>query len=119
MTDSSEGFSPLPAPGIHPRIFLSPEDLPELRAARQRLPRKAFYEALKKKVTEALDNPNTPEGKVMALIKEGKDPSDAQFAGLHGSAICWLLAGLTPRLPTIRPAVNYSARRSPHGAFMK
>ena len=72
---------PPPPPGVHPRIFLSPEDLPELRRLATSSPaRKKAYEALKKTVHDTLDNPVTPEGRVLAMIAAGKMPSDAQFA---------------------------------------
>ena len=92
-------FSPLPAPGIHPRIFLSPEDLPMLREAATKSPaKKAFYEALKIKVTEGLDNLTTPEGKVIALIKDGKTPSDAQFAACTELSYLLALAGIDAQI---------------------
>ena len=74
-------LSPPPAPGVHPRIFLSPEDLPELRHLATSSPaRKNAYEALRKTIHGTLDNPVTPEGKVLELIAAGRMPSDAQFA---------------------------------------
>ncbi len=74
-------LTPPPAPGVHPRIFFSPEDLPELRRLATQSPaRKNAYEALRKTVYVTLDNPVTPEGKILTLISEGKTPSDAQFA---------------------------------------
>ncbi len=91
-------FSPVPAPGVHPRIFLSPEDLPTLREAAKSPARKAFYEALRKRVAEGLDNPITPEGKVMALIKEGKTPSDAQFAACTEFSYQLALAGIDAQI---------------------
>ena len=33
-----------------------------------------------RKIADRLDTTTTPEGKAMAVIKEGKTPSDAQFA---------------------------------------
>lgn len=75
-------LSPVPPPGVHPRIFFSPEDLPELRRLATTSPaRKAAYVALQKTVRESLDNPTTPEGRVLAAIAAGQTPSDAQFAG--------------------------------------
>jgi PA14 domain/Chitobiase/beta-hexosaminidase C-terminal domain/Concanavalin A-like lectin/glucanases superfamily/Heparinase II/III-like protein len=74
-------LTPPPAPGVHPRIFLSPEDLPELRRLATSSPaRKNACEALRKTVRGTLDNPVTPEGKILVMISEGKTPTDAQFA---------------------------------------
>ena len=74
-------FSPVPPPGVHPRIFISPEDLPALRRDATNSPaRKVHYQALRKAVAERLDNPTTPEGAVMALLAKGETPSDARFA---------------------------------------
>ena len=75
-------LSPAPKPGVHPRIFLSPDDLPELRRLATTSPaRMAAYQALRKTVAEKLDNPATPEGRVLATMAKGGAPTDAQFAG--------------------------------------
>jgi hypothetical protein len=74
-------LSPAPPPGVHPRIFLSPEDLPELRRLATTSPaRKAAYEALRKVVNSTLDSPITPEGRLLAAIAKGEKPSPASFA---------------------------------------
>ncbi len=85
-------LSPAPAPGLHPRIFLSPEDLPAFReAVLNSGPRKLYYAQLKKIVADNLDAPGTPGGKVMALLAEGKTPSDAEFAAVSEHMSYWLL----------------------------
>ena len=74
-------LSPPPKPGIHPRIFLSPEDLPTLRTLATTSPaRKNFYAAMRKTIADKLDNPKTPEGRVMEQLAKGQTPSDAQIA---------------------------------------
>lgn len=74
-------LSPAPPPGVHPRIFFSPHDLPELRRLATTSPaRRAAYEALRKTVSGTLDSPTTPEGRLLAAIAKGETPSPALFA---------------------------------------
>lgn len=88
-------FSPVPPPGVHPRIFISPEDLPGLREAVLKSPAKAgHYANLKKMVADTMDNPAKPEGKVLATIATGGVPTDAEFAAATGLSQNLALAGL-------------------------
>lgn len=88
-------FSPVPPPGVHPRIFISPEDLPGLREAVVNSPAKTgHYANLKKMIAETLDNPSKPEGKVLAIVVAGGVPTDAQFASATGLSQQLALAGL-------------------------
>ncbi len=88
-------FSKVPEPGVHPRIFISPEDLPGLRDAVANSPAKSgHYANLKKMVAETLDNPSKPEGKVLATVAAGNVPTDAQFAAATGLSQQLALAGL-------------------------
>ncbi len=84
-------LSPAPAPGMHPRVFLSPEDLPKFREDIKSDARKAYYAKLCKTVADNLDNPNTSAGKVMAELASGKTPSDAEFAAVSEHMSYWLL----------------------------
>ena len=77
-------LTPPPKVGVHPRIFLSPEDLPELRRLATTSPaRIKAVEGLRKFLAETLDSPKTPEGRVMAVMATGAMPSEAQFAGAN------------------------------------
>jgi hypothetical protein len=91
---SVRNLSPAPAPGIHPRIFLSPEDLPALRDAVKSEARQIYYKQLQKLLAEKLDAPATPDGKVMAAIAQGKTPDDAQFAATDDLSYLLALAGI-------------------------
>jgi hypothetical protein len=54
-------LSPAPKPGVHPRIFFSPEDLPALReAATKSEACQIYYKQLQKIVADKLDAPGTP-----------------------------------------------------------
>ncbi|MDX6765197.1 MAG: PA14 domain-containing protein [Candidatus Methylacidiphilales bacterium] len=88
-------FSAVPKPGMHPRIFISPEDLTGLRQAVASSPAKSgHYANLKKMVAETLDNPSKPEGKVLAAVAGGTVPTDAHFASATGLSQQLALAGL-------------------------
>ena len=87
-------LSRVPAPGIHPRIFLSPEDMPDLRQQVKTPARKEHYERLKLAIAAKFDNATSPEGKVMAILAEGKTPSEAQFAATTEMSYLLALAGI-------------------------
>ena len=88
-------LSAVPAPGVHPRIFFSPEDLPTLRTEATTSPaRKAQYAALRKTLADQFDKPTTAEGQVLALLAKGTMPSDAQFAATTQMGYLLGLAGI-------------------------
>ena len=92
-------LSAVPAPGVHPRIFLSPEDLPALREAATTSPaRKAHYANLRKILADRFDGTTTAESTVVALIAKGGTPSDAQFAATTEMGYLLGLAGIDAQI---------------------
>lgn len=104
-------FSAVPKPGIHPRIFISPEDLPALRLEVANSPaRKGHYENLKKTIADTLDKATTPEGKLLTIMAGGNKPNDAQLAAANNLTQQLALAGLDALIRNDAPRGELLAR---------
>ncbi len=71
--------SPVPAPGVHPRILFSPEDIPMLkrRLEQSKTGKKAIIET-RFLLDQTLYNPASDEGKIYAKLVAG-DTADMKF----------------------------------------
>ncbi len=97
---AAERVSKVPAPGVHPRILLSPEDLPDLRRRlKETETGRALYATLRKRTDGALRDPKQwssqlyeklssgDEAGVLALVSENKG-----FPGGIGHYQPWIYA---------------------------
>lgn len=77
--DSTLLGSPVPAPGVHPRILFSPEDVPMLkrRLEQSKAGQKALIET-RFLLDQTLYNPASDEGKIYAKLVAG-DTADLKF----------------------------------------
>lgn len=101
-TPPTRAFSPVPAPGVHPRILMSPEDLPAHRAHAQAegSVAHAAMDRLRAHLAETLDDPNAALGQayLQALAGTLSAPDDALLGtgnvGLYGSGTAGLYGAL-------------------------
>ncbi|MEM7151218.1 MAG: hypothetical protein AAF799_00175 [Myxococcota bacterium] len=101
-TPRTRPFSEVPAPGVHPRILLSPEDLPERRAAAQDEGSVAWVgmERLRARSSETLDDPSSEIGGAyqLALVGGLNAPSDELLGtgnvGIYGTGTAGLYGAL-------------------------
>lgn len=69
-----ERISKIPAPGVHPRILLSPEDLPDLRRRLEETETgRALYKTLRQRTTDALRNPQQWSSELYSKLAAGDD----------------------------------------------
>ncbi|MDD9952580.1 MAG: hypothetical protein OXT67_13550 [Zetaproteobacteria bacterium] len=70
-------LSSVPAPGVHPRIFFTPDDLPEMRKRFKDGHNAGIaVEYLSKYINQRLYNPSSAEGKVFAKLSVGDENVD-------------------------------------------
>ncbi len=84
---AADRISKVPAPGVHPRILLSPEDLPDLRRRlKETETGRALYATLKARTDAALRNPKDWSSEFYAALAAGDDAAaGALFAEHKGS----------------------------------
>ena len=71
---ASERISKVPSPGVHPRILLSPEDLPDLRRRlKETEAGRALYATLKSRTDAALRDPKEWSSQLYAKLSEGDE----------------------------------------------
>lgn len=69
---AAERLSRVPAPGVHPRILFSPEDLPDLRRRlRESAHGRAMLATLRDRLAGTIDRPGTWESEVLARLATG------------------------------------------------
>ena len=85
---AAERISKIPAPGVHPRILLSPEDLPDLRRRLEETETgRALYKTLRQRTTDALRNPQQWSSELYLKLAAGdafprrNDASDIRAFG--------------------------------------
>lgn len=69
---AKERLTPVPPPGVHPRILISPQDVPDLRRrATQTEAGKQMLATLRQRVAKAIGTPDTPGKKLYDALVAG------------------------------------------------
>lgn len=81
---ANERISRVPEAGIHPRILLSPEDLPDLRRRlKETGPGRALYATLKSRTDAALRNPKVWSSELYAELAAGNEAAVLALVRRH------------------------------------